>query len=435
MTSLLPIGSTALERAIDGIDGDRLDAVDARVIVDAWDPWRCPPALLGYLAYASSIDLWDEAWPETKKRLVCANAIELHRLKGTLAGVRAHLALVDCTVTRAIRPPARGFLRAAMTDEQRAAWLESLPQLRLYPFVHRATAIRRSFYRSPTRRSVPATFDSGSWTFGTDLPTFDTEETVEIVRPHPIPSRAFGPRGVLRKSRGAELLGIKATLADRGTERNIGYAADDDGNVRLMIGRTSRRGWYGRGFTGAGFATSSVAGTGIVTLRLGDEVGQFAVAAGLDPVNVRPTRVAQPRIAPPARAFFGRPRAKSFLRTSWAPNLVYDRVSLHAPDRLGERRRTRSFHGRGRFGIQPFTAELRVAVPLHRPRQRSGDWHGSGFRAVGSLKALARALDAIRASKALRDTVLVDTTTTRGVRFGDGLGFGSFAFGELRKVA
>ena len=30
-------------------------------------------------------------------------------------GHRPHLALVDCTLERAIRPPARGFLRAAMT--------------------------------------------------------------------------------------------------------------------------------------------------------------------------------------------------------------------------------------------------------------------------------------------------------------------------------
>lgn len=184
-----------------------------------------------------------------------------------------------------------------------------------------------------------------------------------------------------------------------------------------------------------GFATRSAAGAGVVTLRLGDDVGQFAVQAGLEPVNVRPTRVAQPRVAPSARAFAGRHRAGTFLRSSYAPNLVYDRVSLHAPERLGERRRTRSFHGRGRFGIQPFTAELRVAVPMHRPRVRSGAWAGSGFRAAAGMAPLSRALEAIRVSKALRDTVLVDTTTTRPVRFGDGLQFGSFAFGEIRKAA
>lgn len=425
---------TPLEATIEASIAARL-ALPADRVTTTWNYATCPTDQLGFLAWQLGLELWDESWPETKKRQVCAQALALHRSKTTLAGIKAHVALVGSTVTRTIRPPARGFLRAAMTDDQRAAWLESLPQLRLYPFVHRATAVRRSFYRSPARRLVPATFDNSSWTFGADRPTFDTNSTIEIAQPHPIGARTFGNRGVWRASRGSELLGIKATLADRGAERDIAYAADADDTVRLMIGRTSRRGWYGRGFTGAGFTTTSVAGNGVVTLRLGDDVGQFAVAAGLDPVNVRPTRVAQPRIAPAARAFAGRPRAKTFLCTSWAPNLVYDRVSLHAPDRLGERRRTRSFHGRGRFGIQPFTAELRVDVPLHRPRQRSGAWHGSGFRAVGSLKALDRTLDAIRVSKAMRDTVLVDTTTTREVRFGDGLGFGSFAFGEIRKVA
>lgn len=152
MTDLLPIGSTALKRAIDGVDAVRLDDVDPRTIVDAWDPWRCPPELLGYLAFASSLDLWDDDWPELKKRTTIAQALELHRLKGTLAGIRAHLALVDCTVTRAIRPPARGFLRAAMTDAQRAAWLDSLPQLRLYPYLQNGVAVAREFASGPAGR-------------------------------------------------------------------------------------------------------------------------------------------------------------------------------------------------------------------------------------------------------------------------------------------
>lgn len=425
---------TPLEATIEASIAARL-ALPADRVTTTWNYATCPADQLGFLAWQLGLELWDESWPETKKRQVCAQALTLHRSKTTLAGIKAHVALVGCEVTRAIRPPARGFLRAAMTDEQRAAWLGSLPQLRLYPFADRATAIRRSFYRSPVRRTVPATFDSAQWTFAADRPSFDAETTVEIVRPHPFTARPFMKRGVLRASRGAQLLGTKATLADRGTERPIGYGVEADGALRLLIGSTVRRVWYGKGFGGSGFATRTTAGKGVVTLRFGDDVGQFAVEAGLDPVNVRPTRVAQPRIAPAARAFAGRSRAGTFLRTSFAPNLIFDQVPLHTPDRLGERRRTRSYHGSGRFGIRPFTAELRVAVPMQRSRRRSGAWHGSGFRAPASMQPLTRALEAIRVSKAMRDTVLVDTTTTRGVRFGDGLQFGNFAMGEIRKVS
>ena len=412
--------ATPLEAAIEASIDARL-ALPAARVTTTWDSRTCPVDQLGFLAWQLGLELWDDAWPEVKKRQVCAQALALHRAKTTLAGIKAHVVLVGCAVTRAIRPPARGFLRAAMTDAQRAAWLGSLPQLRLYPFADLATAIRRSFYRSPVRQTVPVTVDA--------------ETAVESAPLYPLAARPFGKRGVLRSSRGPQLLGTRATLADHGTEHPIGYGVETDGALRLLIGRTVRRGWYGTGFGGAGFATRTTAGKGVVTLRFGDDVGQFAVEAGLDPVNVRPTRIAQPRIAPAARAFAGRSRAGTFLRTSFAPNLIFDQVPLHTPDRLGERRRTRSFHGRGRFGIQPFTAELRLAVPMRRPRRRSGAWHGSGFRAPASMQPLTRALEAIRVSKAMRDTVLVDTTTTRGVRFGDGLQFGNFAMGEIRKVA
>jgi hypothetical protein len=396
VTPLIP-RATPLEAALERATAARL-ALPAQAVGTTNDPWACPADPLGFLAWSLSLELWDERWPEVKKRQVCADALTLHRKKTTLAGIRAHLALVDCTLERAIRPPARGFLRAAMTEEQRAAWLDSLPQLRLYPLVTRGVAVRREFGSGPA-------------------------------------GRFFHGQGHLRANRGLDLAHTRATFADRGVEREIGYDTAADGTVRLMIGRSARRGWYGRGYAGDGFASGTAAASGIVTMRLGDDVGQFAIEAGLAPVDVRPTRVAQPRVAPRARAFSGRHRAGTFLRASWAPNLVYDRVSLHAPDRLGERRRTRSFHGRGRFGIRPFTAELRVAVPMHRPCARTGAWAGSGFRSSASLRPLSRALEAIRVSKALRDTVLVDTTTTRQVRFGDGLAFGFFAFGEIRKVA
>lgn len=86
MNRLLPPNSTSLERAVEILTG-RLDqvAVPLRAL---WNPWTCPVSLLPWLAYALSIDSWNPAWPESVKRAVIAQAIEIQRMKGTVASVR-----------------------------------------------------------------------------------------------------------------------------------------------------------------------------------------------------------------------------------------------------------------------------------------------------------------------------------------------------------
>lgn len=395
MTRLVPNASPLVA----GLDASIAAAFALPIdrITDFWSPERCPLELLGYLAWQLSIDLWDDAWPELKKRQVCASAFNLHRSKTTLAGIRAHVALVGSTVDRAIRPPARGFLRGAMTDAQRAAWLEDLPQVRLYPFAHAAVAVRRTFVSGPAAR-----FYQGA--------------------------------GFLRAGRAPLLVGLRATYYDRGAEHDITHRPVGDG-IQFFLSGSGPLDWCGAAFAGHAFARNSRAAGAIVSVRLSDDVAGFAIEAGLDPVDVRPVRVAQPRVAPRARAFLGR-SGQTFLRSSYAPFLIYDKVSLHDPARLGARRRTRSFVGRGRFGIAPFTAELRIDVPMRRAPRRAGRWLGAGFIQAPDFTPLARTLEAIRISKAHRDTILVDTTTRRSVRFGDaGLRFGEFDFGSIRKVA
>lgn len=86
MNSLLPPGSSALERrlaqACSGIS-------DLNVpLRDLWNPWTCPAKFLPYLAWAFSVDRWDEDWTETQKRQVIIDSFWLHQRKGTIAAVR-----------------------------------------------------------------------------------------------------------------------------------------------------------------------------------------------------------------------------------------------------------------------------------------------------------------------------------------------------------
>lgn len=89
---LLLANATALERELAALSA-RLDAIDPSVIETIWDAWRCPAALLPWLAWALSVDHWDEAWPEVTRRQAIADSPDYHRRKGTRAAVEQLLAL------------------------------------------------------------------------------------------------------------------------------------------------------------------------------------------------------------------------------------------------------------------------------------------------------------------------------------------------------
>lgn len=85
-SSLLPPGSSVLERrlaqACSGISD--LDVP----LRDLWNPWKCPEKFLPYLAWAFSVDGWDESWNEQEKRAVISESFRLHQHKGTVSAIR-----------------------------------------------------------------------------------------------------------------------------------------------------------------------------------------------------------------------------------------------------------------------------------------------------------------------------------------------------------
>lgn len=83
---LLPPSSTPLERAV----AQALAAAfDYPVLLrELWNPATCPLDALPFLAWARSVDWWNEDWPEAKKRAFVTSAFEVHRKKGTLGALR-----------------------------------------------------------------------------------------------------------------------------------------------------------------------------------------------------------------------------------------------------------------------------------------------------------------------------------------------------------
>jgi phage tail P2-like protein len=88
-TTLLPANASRAERALATAVARISDVPMPHG--DVWNPTTCPAALLPWLAWALSVDDWDEDWPEAVKRDVIRRSAEVHRLKGTRAGVRLAL--------------------------------------------------------------------------------------------------------------------------------------------------------------------------------------------------------------------------------------------------------------------------------------------------------------------------------------------------------
>jgi phage tail P2-like protein len=97
MDTLLPHNSTVLERAIETTVRETLETPTS--IDTLWSAKDCPRELLPFLAWALSVDHWDSAWPESRKRAVIASSVFVHRHKGTAGAVKAALGALDLGVT------------------------------------------------------------------------------------------------------------------------------------------------------------------------------------------------------------------------------------------------------------------------------------------------------------------------------------------------
>ena len=84
MSSLLPINSTPLERAIEAASAD-----DTEILLRTlYDPSTCPVHLLPQLAWAWSVDRWDPRWSEAVKRNAIRASFFIHARKGTIGALR-----------------------------------------------------------------------------------------------------------------------------------------------------------------------------------------------------------------------------------------------------------------------------------------------------------------------------------------------------------
>lgn len=93
--TMLPGTATELAQALDLLE-ERLLSLPVELITK--DPWKVPVALLDYLAWEMSVDMWDASWPEEVKRNVIAVSAEVHRYKGTPHAVKTAMSVFGVDV-------------------------------------------------------------------------------------------------------------------------------------------------------------------------------------------------------------------------------------------------------------------------------------------------------------------------------------------------
>lgn len=361
-------------------DGDARAVLIERVRT-LWDPWTCPVSELPLLAWAWSIDIWDEGWPDTRKRAVIAGSRAYHERKTTVAGYRLALGYRDATLVRANLPRHGFFVGRAATPEAHGKWLASLPEIRIYANTPNARPGGKGFFAS---RTVARAISRSTW----------ERRRAELIR-----------NGV------ATPLVIAGLLS---TENGTVLSEPE----KLLIPSPTKRVFRAGGFVGWPIASRTLAGQRVLSLSYTRGGGAFipnAISPSLTPADVTPQLIAQPRTA--GMGFFAnRSRYRRGVRANDADFAFY--LSLRLADgstaEIGTYMRNRI--GRTRLRRPSYTAGLLV----HAPRQPVPSLYARGRVSRLGPVALVNALEsAIDKASAARDTLFMDLNSTRDARFGD----------------
>ena len=446
---LLPRNATVFEKALSGPTG-RLDDIPVP-IRDLWRWDTCPEEHLPWLAWAMSVDIWSHDWPVEKKRAIIRESFELHRRKGTLYCVERYLAYADAELVSAIVPPDKPFAGASLTDEQRQAWLDRFPQIRIFQYRDRGTSTYGAFTRGGYKLSK---------TFLGAGPSSDPEDSVAT-------KSTFFPY----QTDAAERYGRRAFLWDKGShfkatgletalrwiERTSVINTEQvyDYEQVLIPGSKDQALFAGSfvkgnldGKNGRMFPVKSVAPTRIVTVSLPrtqytaeDRLAMRTISPSLEPIQAFSQKVAERGTSKLGVHMFAGMRGrwldretKSYKRItgfllgyvpeSTAGLRLYDRLYLHDKERQPDARPSAIYAGHFRLGMPAYHAQLSVQIRGKRSKYAFGRFvFGHTMPHDGTKLDLAR--HAIGQSKAFRDKVLINTSLTREVRTSDGITSGA----------
>lgn len=332
-----------------------------------------PIYILDLLAWQFHVEGWEFAKTEIQKRRLIKEAISLHRLKGTLAGIEHALKLCDAEAVRIMVPKDRTFLSLSLSDEQRKAWYSLFPELRIVDFAYLGKRYMRYKKDFPSASLYPYISDA-STRYGTRAYLRRGSTT--------IPLFSQEVKEVAAQKRAIRALNI----CERGKAFGIFYRALD----RFLCNHEAKKRFY--------------------SVRVSDTyidfettVSHHIVYPSAEPIEIRYETVAE--------------QGKRYEKLSFCDYLqghttitdarmrLCKRLHLFDENVVAQRRNAFCFLNERPIRIPYYNAELKIAV-----RGKMGHLR---FPRRSDMSALTNVCAMLNEMKSLRDRILVDTVTKR----------------------
>ena len=403
---LLPRNATQFEKAV-SLAAAKGTELPAQLVSDVTDPWTCPAELLPFLALERSVDLWDPEWSEERKRWVIAEQARLHRLKTTEAGFRAHLSLVGADLVHTITPRFDFFAAPAFGDDDRREWVRQFPEIRIRTFA------REGFDRVSAMSGPADHVDA--YLGAADGPAFFADDGLT-------PGEALGRQAILYRN-GAEVALLWSEVPT------------GDGRYFEQIILPGEAGglWFAGDVASQGFLGDPDTPNRIISFAAAPDetIGGYTynlVRPSLTPVTTWPERVRAEALDDISLFADDVPIDLVWLVESRSRFRIYDSIRLFDIDRATLLPVSTEFVDNARFRLEPYTAELTVRIEGKKPEAALEfvDDHLVEDDTLGLLNAV----DAVRISQSVRDTLFLNSKAHSPVRFGDGKSFARLRLGE-----
>lgn len=410
LAHVLPSNATPYERLL-ASQVDRLLALDADSIRRLWNPWTCDIGLLPYLAWALSVDIWEPSWDDDKKRAIVAAAFPDHKIKGTEALIRRYVGYVGASVVQILTAP-QGLYLDGVTQADIQAYLEMMPEIRIYLGSNTGQA------------------DDGLYL---DQDFFDDEKNAFLVADRS--SVLYGRMSTLHEGNAETALQtfsetVAWTAKTAVTSEQVAIPGDAGHALMLDVD-----------FFDDGFLDGAAKLVQYVTYTLDTDYLAATTSFSKQYVvpGLRPQTPRWDREAKTGNAGQGLMLDADFLDDEIflvpdnALYLIFDSLRLFDPSINPPNGLADGFLDDARLDMQPFRAEILINADRTASQAElylDIDYFDEGYLVQDDLTLPNKAMEAIVAAKALRDTILVAFDTTRPITFGDQIPLdGSVTFG------
>jgi P2-related tail formation protein len=372
-----------------------------------WNPDTCPVHMLDWLAVSLSVDLWRSTWPVWKKRQVCRDAIAAARLKGTLAGLRKFLDFADADITQVVTPPVKLFAGKSYTKEELDRFYAVMPELRIYPNRSRNRNVFGKMFAGrgvgPGRFALASVARTGRRTY-----VFD-----------PLDSSLTELITLQIEERAEEQVAIQRTrVVTPGLPGNAFFAGSHAGRHLGKVRTPS---------------TVRTFNVDLTYLHKESPLRLTTIEPSFEPLDTRHERGHETWAPRGGKLYAGRGAGRFVCRSdAWLH--TFTKVRLYDGKRTPALRHGARWFAGMRLGNPAHTASIRVKITIpHRKRTAFAGFHANSVYARSVNTSIRdTALEAVHASKAAHEKILVSFQNRREPTFGDAILLdGSRTFGDL----